>query len=87
MLIVGHKDGMWRIHNSWGKPNTHKYTRASVVEGGDGEEGEVHDILATDDWMRMHLFHAVVHMDVVRRPDPGPVQRLPHWDVLSTVAK
>ena len=31
MLIVGYDDGVWRIHNSWGKPKEHKYTYASVT--------------------------------------------------------
>lgn len=84
MLIVGCENGTWRIHNSWGKPKEHNYTYASVVNGNDEEERT--DIYATDEWVRTHLFHAVVHTDVVRRPEEGPIKRLPPWDVFSTVA-
>lgn len=85
MLVVGYADGVWRIHNSWGKPARQTYTRASVV---DDEDDASSDVLATDEWFRTHLFHAVVHTDVVRKPEQDdPPHRLPSWDVLSTVAK
>ena len=86
MLIVGYEKGIWRIHNSWGRPEKHAYTQASIV-GGDDDDDERTDIHATNEWMRVHLFHAVVHEDVVIRPALNAVNKLSSWDALSTVAR
>lgn len=87
MLLVGYKDGLWRLHNSWGKRPDEPHA-LNPIEGDDDGDDDCHDVLATDEWVAMHLFHAVVHADVVTKPagSHDPVL-LPLWDVLSTVAE
>lgn len=82
MLIVGHAGGLWRMHNSWGYPELHKHTEASLVDESDKDTSS--DVLATDEWMSMNLFDVVVEERVVRRPtdDGQPAIRITVWDPL-----
>ena len=66
MLLVGYETGRWRFHNSWGKRPNEPHSQESIV--GDDRE-ECHDVVATDEWFETHVFHAVVHSDVVPMPD------------------
>jgi len=84
MLIVGCKHKVWRIHNSWGERSKLDTLHKSVLE-----ESNDHGILATEEWMRTNLFHAVVRNDCIAGTIPRPPKAprvLPVWDILSTVA-
>lgn len=92
MLIVGWADDppRWRIHNSWGKRRTNK---AYDDEFSNADKGrEYHDVLATDEWLRMNMFHAVMSKDacheVLTFSSTSALEDvivLPHHDILSTV--
>ena len=86
MLLVGRDGGRWRLHNSWGRLSKGEEPRTSSVV--DGDDDECDDVVATDEWFRTHVFHAVVHTDLVKLPHGSEVStRLPPWDVLSTVSR
>ena len=95
MLIVGVAESeehgtRWRIHNSWGKRSKEKYAQEHAVAGE--MHGKDHtNVVVTDEWFRMHVFHAVLHCDVIPRPEAPmlleDVRVLPIWDVLSSVAR
>ena len=84
MLVVGYADRVWRIHNSWGPRPVETYAE-TAIEDDDDDKGD--DVRATDEWFRMHVFHAVVHDAVVVRPPKRTTHTLPPWDILSTVAQ
>ena len=63
-----------------------KHGHTDLIGGFDDDECD--DVVATDEWFRTHVFHAVVHTDLVKLPHGSEVStRLPPWDVLSTVSR
>lgn len=84
MLLIGCENGRWRIRNSWGERFDERYAEKAIFDDDD----DSHDIVATDEWFAMNVFHAVVHTQVVKKPSghDSPPEVLPPWDILSTVA-
>ena len=78
----------WRILNSWGK-------RDPKMTSDADHSHKHHDIVATDEWLREHMFHAVVSraacaargISLPPIPKKDEVHVLEWNDVLTTVAR